>query len=318
MTFMRCAPLLVATRVTLAVAAPALLATSASASSMDAAPAAEALLTAEKVRKPIAEEIPAESPAEAEEGLAETPAAPEEVPVEAAAEAEEDWLPGDIGADIALVSDYVDRGITNSDHNPAVQGSILYSLPIGVEDVAVYGGFWGSNVDFDDGGEATVEIDWLFGVTGTVPGTELAWDIGAAYYTYPGADRRLDYDYWEMPLVLSYPVLEGVSLTGSYYYSPKFAGDSGQAHYVNAAVEWEIPVEPVSIVLSASTGHQWIADNDRAGVPDYQDWRMGIGVTFDKLTFKIEYTDSNLSENECFGGTNLCESRAVFSVAAGF
>ena len=105
-----------------------------------------------------------------------------------------EWFPGELSGDVALVSDYIDRGISNTDHNPAVQGGINYSLGLGFEDISVYAGFWGSNVDFDDGGEATVEIDAMFGLQGAIGG--LNWDLGAVYYAYPGANHNLTYDYW--------------------------------------------------------------------------------------------------------------------------
>lgn len=111
--------------------------------------------------------------------LASLPAAP----VLAEDEESDSGFPGEFEAEVGLVSDYVDRGISNSDGNPAVQGGISYSIGTGIADTSAYLGFWGSSVDFDDGGEATVELDWYFGLNGTAPGTELAWDIGAAYYT---------------------------------------------------------------------------------------------------------------------------------------
>ncbi|MGZ9033475.1 MAG: TorF family putative porin, partial [Rhodospirillales bacterium] len=175
-------------------------------------------------------------------------------------------FPGEFEAEVGLVSEYVDRGISNSDGNPALQGGISYSIGTGIADAAAYAGFWGSSVDFDDGGEATGELDWYFGVNGTVPGTELAWDIGGAYYTYPGASSSLNYDYWEIPLVLSHPLWEDLTVTGSYYFSPEFFGDAGEAHYLNAGLSWDISFEPVTLTLGAATGHQWIEDNAWAGV----------------------------------------------------
>lgn len=101
-------------------------------------------------------------------------------------------IPGDFEAEVTLVSDYIDRGISNTDHKPALQGGITYSIETGIGDTAAYAGFWGSSVDFDDGDEATVELDWFFGLSGTFPGTELGWDVGGAYYAYPGASRQLN------------------------------------------------------------------------------------------------------------------------------
>jgi uncharacterized protein (TIGR02001 family) len=230
----------------------------------------------------------------------------------------DDGIPGSFEAEVGLVSDYIDRGISNSDHNPALQGGISYSIDTGLGDTAAYAGFWGSSVDFDDGGEATVELDWYFGLNGTVPGTELAWDIGGAYYAYPGASSDLNYDYWEIPVVFSHPVWEAVTVTGSYFFSPEYFGNAGQAHYVNAGLSWNVPFDPVTLTLAAATGHQWIADNTWAGVEDYQDWSVGLTVTYAGVSVGLDYTDTNLSKSECFGGTNLCDPRLVLRVGAAF
>lgn len=55
---------------------------------------------------------------------------------------------------IAMVSDYVARGISQTNGDPALQGNIDYG----------YNGFgvgvWGSNVDFGSAADADVELDY--------------------------------------------------------------------------------------------------------------------------------------------------------------
>lgn len=238
--------------------------------------------------------------------------------LDAAEEDAGETFPGVVEGDIALVSDYIDRGLTNSDHKPAVQGGLTYSIDTGVGDAAFYAGIWGSNVDFDDGDEANIELDWSFGLEGTIPTTEIGWDIGATYYHYPGADHRLNYDYWEIPLALNYTVLPGVTLSGTYYYSPDYSGDTGQAHYVNGSLSWDVVREPVTVTLAVATGHQWIAENVQAGIPDYQDWSVGVTVGFDVLTVGVQYTDTDIPKNKCYQGTNMCEPRVTVKLGASF
>ncbi|MFO1154832.1 MAG: TorF family putative porin [Rhodospirillales bacterium] len=240
----------------------------------------------------------------------------EDAPDATATGEEESWLPGEISADVALVSDYIFRGITNTDHNPAIQGGLSYSVDVGLPYAVPYAAFWGSNVDFDDGGEATVELDMGFGLSGTLAGVE--WDLGGLYYAYPGANSHLDYNYWEIPLKLSYPIGDQFSLISQYAFSPNYFADSGQAHYLLAGGRWEQPIGPTTLAFEATTGHQWIADNGAYGVDDYQDWRIGLSLTIEKITLGVAYTDTTLSKSQCFGGTNQCEPRAVFSLGASF
>ena len=62
----------------------------------------------------------------------------------------------DISANVALVSDYKFRGISQSNENPAIQGGFDYAFNNGF-----YVGTWGSTVDFDSVGDfnGSLELD---------------------------------------------------------------------------------------------------------------------------------------------------------------
>ena len=111
--------------------------------------------------------------------------------------AAEESIPGDFSTTIGFVSEYSFRGISQSDEHPALQGSVDWSHESGV-----YAGIWGSNVDFNDGDEASVEADIYAGYSGELEG--FTYDIGAIYYAYPGADSDLDYDFVEAALSAGY------------------------------------------------------------------------------------------------------------------
>jgi hypothetical protein len=78
-----------------------------------------------------------------------TPAKPS--PPAAVSTVEEEW-PFDKAFGVALTSDYVSRGITNTDSHPALQGYIEPGVG------SVYVNTWSSNVDYGAGFEGT-EID---------------------------------------------------------------------------------------------------------------------------------------------------------------
>ncbi len=272
----------------------------------------------------VAQTADAEAPApgEAAEDTAAEPdtdgaAKDGETEPDAAADADQGVVPGEISGEIALVSDYIFRGITNTDHNPAIQGGLSYSVDVGLPWAKPYVGFWGSNVDFDDGGEAHVEIDAMFGLTGTIGAVE--WDLGGLYYAYPGANSNLDYDYWEVPLQVTYTLNDHLSFQGQYAYSPDFFGGSGEAHYLMGGARWQQPIGSTTLTAEATTGHQWIERNAVYGTDDYQDWRIALSLTvMEKITLGIAYTDTDLDRSECFSGTNQCGPRVTFSVGASF
>ena len=64
---------------------------------------------------------------------------------------------GSFSGSVSLINNYLFRGIEQSGGNPALQGDIGYTQPIGPVNLSV--GAWGSNVDFNDGDEASVELD---------------------------------------------------------------------------------------------------------------------------------------------------------------
>lgn len=206
----------------------------------------------------------------------------------------------ELSANVALVSEYSFRGISQADEGPAIQGGFDIAHNTGV-----YAGVWASNVDFNDGDQATVEIDVYGGYAGSVNG--ISYDVGAIYYAYPGANSSLDYDFWEASFAVGRD-FDAFSASASFNYSPEFFGDTGDAQYYALGVD--VPL-PANLTLSAHVGHQ---DIDQ-GV-DYNDWSLGLGYNIEGFDLSVQYVDTDLSEpSECADG---CSSRLVFGVSKSF
>lgn len=237
----------------------------------------------------------------------------------ALADQHKDLLPGEITGSVALTSDYRFRGISQTDKTPAIQGGLEYSVDTGFQGTSVYAGFWGSNVDFNDGDEAQVEIDWMFGLRGDIGDTGLSWDLGGVYYWYPGAAKaggeHLNYDLWEVVLQLGYEASDIVSLSAAYYYSPDFFGGTGRSHYITGGVEVTPPIklhDDLGLSLFANLGFQNVEDTK-----DYVDWNLGVALSYKMLTFSLAYVDTNLTQAD-LGGTKLSDAAVVFTVSAEF
>jgi uncharacterized protein (TIGR02001 family) len=113
-----------------------------------------------------------------------------------------EWLPGKFSSAVALTSNYMSRGITQTDNDPAIQGSIEYGIETGLLGTSAYLRGFGSNAKLrGDTDTSTVELDALFGIRGDIGDTGLSWDLGGAYYSYPGTRSADHFDYWEIPLV---------------------------------------------------------------------------------------------------------------------
>jgi len=91
--------------------------------------------------------------------------------------------PWDVAITAALISDYNFRGITQSRHQPSVQGG--FELRYTVSPMwQYYAGISGESIDFPN--HAAAEIDFYGGVRPTFD--KLALDFGVWYYWYPGGE----------------------------------------------------------------------------------------------------------------------------------
>jgi uncharacterized protein (TIGR02001 family) len=212
--------------------------------------------------------------------------------------------PWTLGGSAALTSDYVFRGFSQTDEHPAAQASVSLN-----HDSGFSASLWGSNVDFNDGDEASVEIDGTLSYTHEVgPGKAT---IGGIYYAYPGADSDLDYDYVEAFAGYAFNIGEAVDVNAQVFYSPDFFAGSGDAVYTTAGLS--IPVKPVEgLAVVGSAGHQWIDDNASFGADDYTDWSAGLSYTWEKANFSVKYYDTDIDDND------FAESRVVGAVSVSF
>src|SRR5690606_38399513 len=85
----------------------------------------------------------------------------------------------ELSANIGATSNYVWRGVTQTDDSAAIQGGIDYSHESGF-----YLGTWASNVEFSDH-----ELDLYGGYAGEAAG--IGYDVGVIFYTY-GSDEDSD------------------------------------------------------------------------------------------------------------------------------
>lgn len=231
----------------------------------------------------------------------------------------------ELSANVALTTDYVFRGISQTDESPAIQGGF---------DVACgpfYAGVWASNLDFGGdttlGGEmvdvANIEIDWYGGITHTVPifGRDVEFDLGVIYYTYPNAFDSIsavngvlgELDYWELKFGWSYTILRDLGVSTTIYYSPEYTGEIGDNVVIESSLE-----KPLGrgFSLSGTFGSQY-GDDDKGG-SDYYYWNVGLSKEFhEKFTLDVRYWDSEL--DGCSGATIFqCDERVVGTLSASF
>lgn len=97
-------------------------------------------------------------------------------------------------SNISITNDYIWRGMTQSNEEPAISGGFDIAA-----DNGLYFGTWGSSIEFG-GDSASMELDYYFGLSNELD-NGLSYDLGYISFTYPGDD---DADFEEIYLGLSY------------------------------------------------------------------------------------------------------------------
>ena len=210
-----------------------------------------------------------------------------------------------ISGNLTLTTDYVFRGLTQTNEEPAIQGGFNVE-----HDSGVYAGLWGSSLNFDEAGvedRAHVEIDYSVGYAQHLP-SGTTYGLGWAYYTYPGAGGHLNYDFHEVVLDLGYE-RAGTTFGFAYAYSPEFFGEVGQAHYFQLKLG---QTTSQGLGLNAYVGRQAFSDNDMAG-DDYTDYGVSMSYSIQNyFDVSINYTDTDLDNVEAAKG------RAFFMISKDF
>ncbi|WP_340694234.1 TorF family putative porin [Hyphomonas sp.] len=119
---------------------------------------------------------------------------------------------GEWSGNVAVTSDYVWRGVSQSNEDPAISGGFDYSNGI------FYAGTWASNVDFGDASDTNLEADFYGGVASEFA-NGVTWDLGVIYYAYPDADDE-DLDFVELQAALGYEFEGGVGVGGAVFWDP--------------------------------------------------------------------------------------------------
>jgi len=197
----------------------------------------------------------------------------------------------------ALTSDYIFRGITQTDHEPALQGYLEPSYGI------FYAGAWASNVDFRTP-DPDVEIDIYGGLRPTLG--PIGADLGYVHYLYPDAP---DTDYGEFKAVASASPIEVLTLGGAVYHAFDYAQSGDDATYVEGNAALALPYD---ISVSGAVGFQMF--DSGVGLSDYATWNVGASYSWNAVTLDLRYHDTDVSNGTCaaeYPRESSCDARVV-------
>ena len=242
---------------------------------------------------------------------------------------------------VGLFSQYIFRGLTQTNNKPALQGGFDVSHKSGL-----YIGGWASNVSWlrDNAGTSTaplynsggsLEIDLYGGFKTEVQGVGI--DLGALQYYYPGSLNNAVYDKantTELYGALSYGWLQakvsGVVSKDAWGFGKKYNagtnGDDERGTYY-AELNANIPLADTGITALIHVGRQEF--NQAKSAPtnpeaSYTDWKIGLTKGFDGgVNVGAFYTDTNISAanataNWTYAGKNIGDSTGTVFVQKTF
>jgi len=202
-------------------------------------------------------------------------------------EASEPWTTTLSGT---LTSDYVFRGISQSQESAALQGSVNVGHESGF-----YAGVWGSSVDFtpkdsDFEDDANFEVDLYVGY-GWEFGEGFSGDVSLVRYVYPGTEEGFDYDYNE--LIGKFGYNDFIFFTVGYSNDVFNTSETGIYYGLSGSYAlpwWELE-------LTGEVG-RYTLDED-TGFEDYTHYGVGIGRSFGPVSTSINWvnTDGNGEDN---------------------
>lgn len=212
----------------------------------------------------------------------------------------EEASPHTFTANVGVTSDYIFRGITQTTHNPALQGGVDYAHSSGL-----YAGLWASNVSWivDSGAVATgsvsTELDTYFGFRNTLQ-NEFSYDVGYVRYNYlgsytanvAGGFAKADTD--EIYLGVGYKWLSAKYSygLGNFLTVPGAQG----TNYIE--VNANVPLGDSGYTLGAHAGTQTYKGSVAAAfanTPSYSDYKLGVSKDFSGFLVGLAYTSTNAS-----------------------
>lgn len=197
---------------------------------------------------------------------------------------------GDFTANLSASNNYLWRGLTQTQNNPAVSGGIDYA-----HDSGFYVGTWVSNVDYAPADVYSYEHDLYVGYAGEYNG--ISYDFGYLYYNY---DEEADIDFGEVYGSLGY---NGFSVTAWVFAHtennesngiPIIGRDYdfgfGSAYYISG--DYEVDIYN-GLMLGLHVGYHdgdfVDAFNFAAGTFDYVDYNVSLSKG--GFGFVVSHTD---------------------------
>ncbi|GFM30086.1 TorF family putative porin [Novosphingobium sp. PY1] len=255
-------------------------------------------------------------------------------------------VPGPItvSGEVALVSDYRFRGVSQTDEEMAVQGGINVEHESGL-----YAGTWASNLSgWGTFGGSNMELD-LYAGYATEIASGLNVDVGMTWFMYPGGASDTDFaevyvkgstTFGPADFLVGVAYAPKQQALGKVYNNaasynagiPDNPGAKSDNVYIWSDASVGVPNTPLTLSahLGYSNGNSGLGPNGTSIAPtgEFLDWSLGADLALGPVTLGVAYVDTDISSSDAAylqpnfasskDGSKIADSTILFSISAGF
>ena len=204
----------------------------------------------------------------------------------------------EVTGEVGGTTDYVWRGISQNDGNPAAQAGIGISFENGI-----FGNAWASQVDGgskgvanDEGAEIDLTVGWA-GETGN-------YGYGVQVTRYFFTEENFASDFTELAVFGSAGLFGGEATALVGYSDDLLVDNANTVKYYYSEVGYARTTGLFGIDAFGTAGYSAYQSNPIV-VSDYANWRLGLGKTFGLpyggIRATVEYTNVNSAARQNYG-----------------
>ncbi|SDB95305.1 TorF family putative porin [Acinetobacter boissieri] len=223
-----------------------------------------------------------------------------------------------------LASDYRFRGQSQTENDPALQGTFTLTHTSGL-----YFNVFASSVDLplSNGKSAHLELDPTLGFTTPITLGQIKpnLDVGVAYYNYPSASD-LNYPEFYAKISFADAMIKGDVLTPSISYSYKYGGTATSDVMGDDVSNWNFnlaysaPFADTGFGGVASVGYTKANQNIYGNDDNFVDWKAGVTYGFKSvngLTAELDAVGSTI-DGYTGAANRAVDAGAMFSLTKTF
>jgi uncharacterized protein (TIGR02001 family) len=207
----------------------------------------------------------------------------------------------EFSARAGFASDYIYRGTTLSDHQPAAGAAVEATYG------PLYAGTTVATVKLPT--QPIAEVTMAGGIRPKI--ADVNFDLGVTYFDYPG--ERLPgetngINYWEAVIRGDRSIGDSIRIASGYAYSPNVSNTGAWSQYVAAGLGFELPSrslpQGLGVSFTTAAGYSWFGNQSAHlggfPLPAYLNWQAGVTFTYKAFNLDLRYYDTNLSKENCF------------------